>query len=85
MDSAVLYNALGFAAIVLFLWAYAMINLGYWNEKQVRFHLPNLFGALLMMGSLLGHWNLSIFVLEICWSAISLYGIWRGVRSRQKG
>jgi len=81
MDSAVLYNAMGFVAIVLFLWAYAMINLGYWNEKQARFHLPNLLGALLMMGSLLGNWNLSIFVLEICWSAISLYGIIKACKS----
>jgi hypothetical protein len=82
MDSALLYNAMGFAAIGLFLWAYAMINLGYWNEKQVRFHIPNLLGALLMMGSLLGNWNLPIFVLEVFWSAISLYGIWRGVKQR---
>ena len=70
-----MYNAFGFAGIALFLVAYALVNLGYWNEREFRFHLPNFIGAVLVIISLMGHWNLPVFVLEICWGAIAAYGM----------
>jgi len=49
-----LYNLSGFVALGLFLFAYAMVNLGLWRESEFRFHLPNLLGAMFMIVSLMG-------------------------------
>jgi peptidoglycan/LPS O-acetylase OafA/YrhL len=72
-----IYNAIGLIGVALFLWAYAMINLGYWTERQARFHVPNLVGAGCMIISLSHNWNLPTFVLEICWGTMAIIGIWR--------
>lgn len=75
MSSLILYQASGLVAVALFLWAYAMVSLGRWHEQQARFHAANLAGALLMLVSLAGQWNLAVCVLEICWGALALYGL----------
>jgi hypothetical protein len=77
------YNAVGLIGPALFMWAYAMLALGYWNGNQLRTHVPNLLGALCILVSLIRFWNLPIFVLEVCWCAISVYGIWRGLKSSE--
>lgn len=71
----------GFAALALFVWAYAMVNLGLWREHEFRFHLPNFLGALLMIYSLAFAWNLPVFVLESCWGLIALYGMRKAMRA----
>ncbi len=81
--SDTVYNAVGLIGPALFMWAYAMLALGYWNGNQLRTHVPNLLGALCILVSLIRFWNLPIFVLEVCWSGISLYGIWRTLRSHR--
>lgn len=69
--------AIGLLGPILFLWAYAMLSLGRWNGNMLRPHLLNLLGALAVLLSLLAQWNMHIFVLELCWAAVSLHGIWR--------
>lgn len=71
------FNGIGFVGLGLFLWAYGMINLGYWQTTQARTHVPNLLGALLIVVSLTHNWNLPVFILECCWGTISIYGLWR--------
>lgn len=71
------FNGIGFVGLGLFLWAYGMINLGLWNASDWRTHAPNLAGALCMIVSLLHHWNLPTFILEVFWAGISIYGLWR--------
>jgi hypothetical protein len=72
-----LFNAIGFFGLGLFLLSYAMINLGKWHAGDWKTHLPNLLGALCIIVSLMNHWNLPVFILELCWGAISVYGLWR--------
>jgi paired small multidrug resistance pump len=69
------YKASGFFALAMFLTAYATVNLGVWHESQKRFHVVNMVGAVAMMVSLIGQWNLPIFVLECFWLAIGAYGL----------
>lgn len=75
-----LFNAAGFLGLGLFLLAYAMINLGKWHAGDWKTHLPNLLGALLIIVSLLNSWNLSVFVLECFWAAISIYGLVKSLK-----
>ena len=71
------YTLIGFLGPVIFTIAYTMVSLNYWNGQQLRTHVWNLLGAVAILISLIPEWNLPVFVLEVCWSAISLYGIWR--------
>lgn len=71
------FIAVGFLGPVLFLWAYIMLSLGAWHGGMMRPHVLNLLGALAVVVSLFAQWNLPVFVLELCWGAVSLYGIWR--------
>ena len=77
MTSAVLIQLVGLIAPILFLYAYAMVSLGRWTSTQRRFHLLNLLGALFILLSLTQQWNLPVCVLEVCWGAISVYGLIR--------
>jgi len=69
--------AIGFVGPILFLWAYIMLSIGAWHGNMLKPHVLNLLGALAVIVSLLAQWNLPVFVLELCWGAVSLYGIWR--------
>lgn len=75
------FNTVGLLGPILFTWAYLMLSLGTWNGNMVRTHVANLGGAVAILISLARFWNLSIFVLEIAWAAISLYGMWRARRA----
>jgi hypothetical protein len=73
---------IGLAAPILFLYAYAMITLGRWNPESMRYQVLNFVGAIAILISLIDHWNLPVFILEICWGAISVYGIFRALKAR---
>ncbi len=75
-----IYNIIGLIGLGLFLWAYAMINLGLWQADNWRTHAPNLAGAILMMISLSHNWNMPTFILECFWASISVYGLWKARR-----
>ncbi len=76
-----LFNLIGFLGLGMFLWSYAMINLGRWKAGDWKTHLPNLLGALCILVSLINRWNLPVCILECCWGTISLYGLWRSLRA----
>lgn len=71
------FNAVGLAGPILFLIAYLMLSLGIWTGATRMVHVLNLGGAVALLISLIHAWNLPMFVMEICWAAVSLYGMWR--------
>jgi len=75
---------IGLTAPILFLYAYAMITLGQWKPESLRYQLLNFIGAIAILISLIDHWNLPVFILEICWGAISIYGIIKALKVRSK-
>ncbi|MDX2095155.1 MAG: hypothetical protein SFW64_04370 [Alphaproteobacteria bacterium] len=77
-------DLIGLAAPVLFLFAYAMISIGRWQAESLRFQLMNFFGAIAILISLSKDFNLPVFILEICWGAISVYGIVKALRARRR-
>lgn len=79
LDPAII-DAIGISAFVFFLGAYAMVSLGRWQADSLRFQGMNLMGVIAILISLSKDFNLPIFVLEICWGAISIYGIWKACR-----
>jgi paired small multidrug resistance pump len=79
-----LSEIIGLTAPILFLYAYAMITLGRWSPDSMRYQMLNFLGAIAILISLIDHWNLPVFILEICWGAISVYGIVKALKARKK-
>ncbi len=75
------YNAVGMLGPILFLIAYLMLSLGVWTGATRMVHVLNLAGAVALLISLIGDWNLPMFVMEVSWGLVSLYGIWRTMRT----
>jgi hypothetical protein len=78
-------DIIGLTAPVLFLFAYAMISMGKWQAESMRFQLLNFLGAVAILISLTKDFNLPVFILEICWGTISVYGIRKAWRARSHG
>ena len=71
------FNAVGLLGPVCFTWAYLQLSLGKWHGGMMRTHLLNLLGAVAILVSMIRFPNKPMLVLEVCWLAISLYGMWR--------
>ena len=72
---------IGLTAPAMFLYAYLMVCIGRWSSSNLWFHLLNLLGALIILVSLSHDFNLPVFVLELCWGTISIYGIMKARRA----
>ncbi|MBA3486719.1 MAG: hypothetical protein H0T88_05960 [Lysobacter sp.] len=75
------YDWVGIAGTVMILGAFFLLQAGRVSGTGLSYQLLNLFGAGGVLVSLLGQFNISVFVLEIAWMAVSLYGIVRTLRS----
>ena len=69
----------GVAAIIVI---YLLLQLGKISSSSVYFSLFNALGAILIIISLLDHYNLSAMVVEVFWLIISLVGILRVIFSK---
>ena len=79
-----LVNSIGMTGVLLILLAYFLLQRGTLTLKNLAYHWLNLIGALLIIVSLMVFWNLSSFVIEIAWAAISAYGVWKCITSGRR-
>lgn len=82
LNADVFYNALGLCGMACFLVTYLLLQTGRLSSESLQYSVLNLLGAALILISLWHDWNLSAFLLECAWGAISLYGIVRYYRKR---
>ena len=75
-------DALGLLGVLLILLAYFLLQAGRVSGTGLVYQLLNLFGAGGVLVSLLGTFNVSVFLLELTWVLISAYGIMRTLRNR---
>ena len=77
------YDWAGLIGVALTLLAFFLLQAGRVRGDGLIYQLMNALGALAVLVSLLYAFNLSAFVLEGLWLAISIYGIVRGQRVRR--
>ncbi|HEY2346655.1 MAG TPA: hypothetical protein VGH80_12395 [Xanthomonadaceae bacterium] len=77
------WDWVGLVGTVSILFGFFLLQTGKLHGQGIVFQLLNLLGALGVLVSLYGRFNLSVFLLEGTWALISGYGIWRSARSRQ--
>jgi len=75
-------NIIGLIGTALVVGAYFLMQLNKLNPKGLYFNLVNLAGAICLILSLLVHFNLASFIIEIFWIAASLVGIYHYIRRK---
>lgn len=68
-------HVIGLIGMVMVVFAFYQTVSGIWSPQGLHFNVVNLSGAILLLISLLVHFNLGSFVIEIFWIAISLKGL----------
>ena len=76
------YDWIGLLGTLMVLAAFFLLQAGRLSGNGIAYQLLNLFGAGGVLVSLLGTFNLSVFLLEATWVANSAYGIARTWRAR---
>jgi hypothetical protein len=75
-----LLDLIGNIGVVMLMIAYLMLQLDKLRSDGLAYSLLNLFGAILIILSLLVNFNLSAFLMEVFWVLISFVGIYRHFR-----
>ncbi|MCB1691815.1 MAG: hypothetical protein KDI19_03565 [Pseudomonadales bacterium] len=73
------FDFVGNIGVACVLFAYFGVQSGRLPAHDLRFSLVNGVGALLIMVSLFYNFNLSSFIIECVWLAISVYGVMKHV------
>lgn len=71
------HDFVGNVGVFLVLLSYFLLQLERIDAQGLRYSVMNAAGAVLICISLYYSFNLSSFIIEICWLAISLYGMYR--------
>ncbi len=77
------YDLVGLVGTVIILLGFFLLQAGRLAGTGLIYQLINLFGAAGILVSLIGKFNLSVFLLEAAWMAVSLYGIARSLRLKR--
>ncbi len=78
------YDWIGIAGTVMVLGGFLLLQAGRISGTSIPYQLINLFGSGGVLVSLLGKFNMSVFVLELTWMLISVYGIARTLKAQEK-
>ena len=70
-------DIIGVIGVSFVLITYYLLQFDKIDSKGFWYSFLNLFGAVLIMYSLLYNWNLASVIIEIFWIAISAYGVWK--------
>ena len=79
------YDVVGLGGTLSILLAFVLLQTRRLSGTGLVYQLLNLFGAAGILVSLFGTFNLSVFLLELAWVIVSLYGIVRSLRERGRG
>lgn len=77
-------NPIGVVGVVLTLIAYFLLNINFITTKGKAYPLLNLFGAGLILYSLIFDWNTPAALMEGAWILISFYGTIKAFSQKTK-
>ncbi len=80
----IMLDILGITGVLVVLLDYYLLQSEKIKSTQVIYPLLNLIGGVLITISLFKDWNLSAFLMETSWVAVSVYGIYH-ILKKKKG
>jgi paired small multidrug resistance pump len=78
------YDWAGLCGVAVILIAYFLLQSSRLRGDALIYQLMNAIGALAVLISLFYAFNLSAFLMELAWLAVSIYGIVRGRKAKRK-
>ncbi|MDA0822784.1 MAG: hypothetical protein O3C28_10205 [Proteobacteria bacterium] len=78
------YDYVGTFGVIIILVVYFMLQIERIDPLGLAYSVINLFGSIMIAVSLIYAFNFASFVIEICWTLISLIGVWRYIRQRRE-
>lgn len=78
--SYTLFDFLGNIGVFLILAMYLSLQLGKISASSYYYSVLNALGALFILISLYFQFNLSAFIIELCWLVISLFGMVKSLK-----
>lgn len=79
-----LYDLIGNVGVIFIIVAYLLLQLNKISSDDIRYSIMNLLGAALVIISLIENFNISAFVIEAFWVAISLIGILKFLKRKRE-
>ena len=73
----------GIIGVALTLIAYFLLQIEKIKSDGFNYYFLNSLGSLLIIYSLFYAWNIAAWVMELCWLAISLAGLWKYLKKRR--
>jgi len=70
-----IFQIIGFIGMLFIVYAYFLLQASKVIYTSLQFQILNLIGAILLIISLLVHFNLGSFMIEVFWIIITVYGI----------
>ncbi len=70
-----IFQIIGFMGMLFVVYAYFLLQAQKVLHNSLKFQTLNLIGAILLIISLLVHFNLGSFLIEVFWIGITIYGI----------
>lgn len=84
MSIDLLANIIGMLGTSMVVGTYFLLQLNKLDAKGLAYNIWNLVGAILLLISLLIHFNLASFVIELFWIAASLVGLYNYWKRRKQ-
>ncbi len=78
------YDWIGLAGTLMVLVAFFLLQAGRLSGNGIVYQLANLLGAAAILVTLVGGFNVSVFLLELTWCLISGYGIVRSFKAARR-
>lgn len=78
-----IYQWIGFVGMLFIVVAYFLLQTQKYTIESLNFQLLNLIGAILLFISLLVHFNLGSFIIEVFWIIITVYGIYKNFKGKK--
>lgn len=75
-------DAIGIIGVFITLVAYFLLSVNKIRPDKFYYPALNAVGSMMIVCSLFHAWNISAFVMEVCWLLISLAGVWKYYRKR---
>ncbi len=73
-------NIVGVTGTIILILAYMLLQAEKLKSNDWTYLYMNLFAAIFITFSLIFHFNLASFIIEIFWISISIYGLWKKKR-----
>ena len=78
------YDCAGLLGVIALLFAFFLLQAGKLHGNGFVYQLLNALGAGAVLVSLFYAFNLSAFLMELAWLAVSIYGMVRGMRAKRR-